>query len=1589
MKAHITQLFAVLLSKGDHQRLASVVEQSKKQLFDEGQENLWFYWKGQSLVALGEPEQALQLLAKMAPDHARDLEMVARRAIAQKTGDKGQFAHHLLRMYEQTHNALYLFEWGELKASEGDWAPVAERAQLIFDEIGTAQALRLAAYAFFQAGQPSRGLEMLSSKVGLFPNSQLPADLRRLRIACEQRMGLIGQAVKDAEVLADETGHFQDKINLINLKLTTGDSKGAHLIAREFLSRPDAKPEHLLQLADLTRGEDVSLAQDFLAAAVTKGEMSPDLFPAAVHLAFHLNREDLLPKLYPGFLAAAKDPSGPVKGFSLAEVVQMLDSSRKRQMEISQLYRQGRVPLHFIIEEFGAAASVSSIVHRCFRPDPNLHPSRLTVFIRHGGRAGRPVLEAPSRLYMDITALLLAAELNILDELENAFPPIILSPNINQILSNDIQKCGHHQPSRLENGRFILSLVEAGNLAPVQSNEASPQKDDGLDEIIGTAEASLLRQARELAGYLVEFLPLKRGIEERAIEIPVAYRSNIIGCSSILNALSSGGRLTQHEEALARENLKQICAQEVPSAIELNVPIILTAGVVDALASAKLLSSVTSCFKVFIHADTIRSIRAEMAQEEWDSKLRSFLQGLRERIRKGLESGCYQLMPVTQPLEREMQEMQLPPVALSAVYLLKAEPTPRALVWVDERMLNSARAYGQILATDAFEILSLLHSTGRLDQPSYYAKLQALRDANFRYIPINKDEILYHLQRANLRDGRLIETPELRSVRRAAAAYLLDKDSLQKPGTEGLLNPLGEIEVVMELYKSAREAIVESIAGSIGDDKKAFAWADWILSSLWFDISWLPSLLGTSPENQEEHDLLGNSLSHLYSHAIALPGKRRWADRAGKPPRDVYFAWLLARFNGSRETQRLVARHLRKTFEDQRWIHAEDDTDLKLRRHLLGDYYDDLPTGIKRALHVRLSSMRKMGFREYYAVETPEAKFAAKTFWHAAARAFQNGKTKICSRESSKAFELRGETVRDQKILRFAGESADQSFALADPAFSALSKDLLDREGALLNHRSWFDRSEQEIRPLAKTIAAIRDSAERMRQIHFLRAASPSARFEKLAAMFAANEKVDIADLKPAPLDRILMHLRLPAQLGPNEAKAIIAAAGTRLLAEEGFKQAFARLSALPVVMPDVLWHAFSGLPPNEQKDWVESATQEVASPISKLHLFWLVFQSDADWTAAEANRLVDWFFSEEAALAFEAFSKLLLWSVYEIQSQDGVEGAPPPVILAAAWYHASRLQNTAHRYVSDKHTAEFFQRFCNPKPHEIFGSKPELVGDISYPRLLSWSSMLMNGIACAVGTKPMSPQLPTLRDKIVKLCFLEQDNLRVPRLEIMDDPTLHHNSLSSFLGADRAQLLAPLLGQEDAAHLGSSQIQRETEASLNALLADPKQEAQWVVLHALSGSRFAEPLRDRIKTLITTTNFDDLLTLEPKVLQLAVFWLATQAALSADPELKQKAKTGITKLAARCAADKSSGTADRDHARIDALMGMAHCLTRFTATPRAGVREFAEIMIAVQKSWPAAGEQCWSLLSQFAFQLPQDLVREMSPLILHLRCHE
>src|SRR5690606_23341855 len=108
------------------------------------------------------------------------------------------------------------------------------------------------------------------------------------------------------------------------------------------------------------------------------------------------------------------------------EFAQTFDNLRQKNAEYENAYRSGVLPIHFYAE--GLNLTFSDLFHDELKEkEGNERGWSRPLYIRYGGRPlmdGFPQPIDNLRLFVDVSALLLAAHLGVLDTVEQAFAPL-------------------------------------------------------------------------------------------------------------------------------------------------------------------------------------------------------------------------------------------------------------------------------------------------------------------------------------------------------------------------------------------------------------------------------------------------------------------------------------------------------------------------------------------------------------------------------------------------------------------------------------------------------------------------------------------------------------------------------------------------------------------------------------------------------------------------------------------------------------------------------------------------------------------------------------------------------------------------------------------------------------------------------------------------------------------------------------------------------------------------------------------------------------------------------------------------------------
>ncbi len=1568
-----------------------------KPIFQEARADvLWSFWHTQALTLAGDPEAAVRTLDEADQQTAllRESRTVALRALAEETDEWGRLVQHLEDSYEETGDPAFLAKCCEVMAQQQEWSYVADRAEELVEKIGTDEALRLAAIAANYSDRPRLCLRLLDQHRDLFVQRKLPDELRRIRALSLSAIGVLPIAVVEAEALVEESPTLPNLIALAQLYFAKGDLKSLAIISRRLNRMSDLPPGHCLELSRLVHLEDQRLAAILWRRAVSQS-LPDSLVSTAVVLGFQLNLEEEIGALQTRMMELASKGESNVQLFEAADIFSFFEKRQKQIAELDDLYRGGRAPIHLIAEHTNRP--LSDLYHGVLSgnegmPAPAAQPY---LFIRHGGRGpavGFSDTLVERRLNMDVTAILLAAHLGILSTVEEAFGPLRIPADLIPALVLMAEKTGHHQPSKIEECREVVELADRGSLQVV-----SPILRSGYDaqivEELGESWVALFEEAREEDGYLLDFLPLtKLDLSGPPSRLPEDAEERLVNCRTVLEVLHHQGQLSDVEYSRALSRLGEEARKE-PRSVTLKEGSVLYCygSIAELLSGARMLQAACRHFHVCIEQRELDNARACLRYQEHADARIDWLNGLIDRLRSGVEDGIYEILPVESREDEDPEVVhpaQLDLRCLETLLLFEAEEGD--VVWADDRMTTSYPARGSVPIVGITEVLRTLVDAGSMELSEYYDKLERLRAANVRFVPAQQDEILYHLRRAQVGETGVVESRPLRTLRRYFAACLVRSDDLQRPPMpEGAPNQFGEIEFVTNLNRVASGALLE--VWKADEEERNRRWrSEWLLANLYLDLPALARITWSQTTEQDDRYRLAVELAGLVIQAMQLD--RRGSE--GEPSRrQEYLEWLYERvlhkrFGTDPNLVSGVADSLKEYFIYMR-ENVTGQEQAPLADLLLPLFFSDLPEPLREELGLDADLMENIGVRYSKVATIGDLSFDPDQFWRAAYEAVNGREAKIVpiDRDVVATFApLEGE--HGAVGMRLVSPDGEEK-AVRDEILAMLSDSAVEREAILLRNRLWFDCPEGEFERAVAEIASSEDPQRRLDETEAWRSSSAAAFYTNLHNRLAQYPVFKLSDLRPPDAEALVRHWRLRSDAGSGEAfQTALDAAADALIREEGLFATIERLAGLPVPLPTPLIEAVASLSTLERCSLFRRLLRVPGSPPSKMHVIRLLnrFGEDKRSYFRLARRIGTRLFTAREAEEFEAFTSVLKWVNDEFDRWPEARSWAPKVRSTMVWAHAHRLFviliSTGATVIWIKDT--FIRPGGQQMTSEVFEREPDYWFDVTHPRRIDRGSFLFAGLSYGFGDEAQR--------------FSNEASLEnaagLSAFPLLRDPTLARNWLGSFLGGDRGEKLAALIGPEQASMYSRQGLKSLVEDKLNNLGELEQEHLIWASIHAVIGDLPPyEALADRLEEAIQQTDF---IELAKENLQTGTFALhtASQLALNiGDADLRARLKEQLVGVAGLLAEmDSSAGngrTSVEDlmgHTELGPLVDGALALAVAGSSPENVHPEFTALMNQIVSVWSSTAPLFKLLVLRLCEELPVGQSKHYWPTLIQLR---
>lgn len=1576
----ITALAAAYLANGRIGEAGALLAQTRARYIAEDKEESWLAWQSR-VEAEESPPASLERTEE--PVETRELSSVSSAA---DVGDVNEPQSLLERSDAAEHDPLLLFHACAAAARAERWSWVAERAEELVAGLDTAEAVRLAAIAAENAGRYTLALSLLDGHLGKFPARRLPPEMRRQRVRVQRALGVLPAAVAEAEELVGEDPSAENLVALASIYESTADLKGLALLARRFLKCKDFPQGNLLWAAKLVRTEDLSLARELWRRA-TKKNLRPEFLNNAVFLGFELGLDKeaspLLTRL--ARRGGQGEQSQALRKFVDAQKAEEQTGSYRAGLEAA--YVEGMIPVHLASEDLKLA--LVELYHQRLElnariPDPLHQPPLLA---RHGARAqlasGVPGIEKWS-LHVDITGLLLAHHLKLLDLIEEVCHPLRIAPELSPALLRILAGMAHHQPRQVEVARALVDALaqeRAAVLDRIQNAPGGVQDEAAVDEGFGS---DLWRRAADVNGYVLHVEPiLSEGRGGETDHVSHDFQDRIVTPAALARALREADAISEAElEAVVGSQAASDAATAV--SLRAGASIFCPNGTATVLGMLGLLLPACSQFRVYIDPAEVRASRLHVERDELRTASEVWLTELVGRIRNGLATGRYIVVPMVEnPPEADEDD----PGEMFGLRTLLEQPIDQETVfWVEDRYLGGVQQSLGVRIVGIVDILAALRQSGRLPQLIVYDVLDRLRRANVRFMAPEGSEILYHLRRARVEGGRLVETPELGYLRRYVAATLVQGKVLRRDfAADGNPAETNEIPYLISISRAIDEAL-----GGIWSDPTASiaerrARADWVIANLFLDTSSARTVVALRREWENDRHLLATTLAGLIVKGVT----------SDEDPGDEFWTWLTERvlaprFGADALLPVAVAHVIKFHFAD---LGNDLGEEFEPLRHFARQrVHDRLPKEVREEIERDHEYMANMGVLIQPVVQVGEEMMFQREPFIAAVADAMNGLTA--------RIPLAGEEEPTVEVSPAEGNPARSAVILArpdgrtivaqDPIFGVLRNAVDERREVLLQHRDWYVGPAEEFRVEVARVVSMVDPLQRYSEVEAWRDTSPAEHYRELVRKVPTGAPLSFRELMPPDLNRFAdYHGLTPVvenQVSIADALELFSAA---MIASEGLFAAVHRLIDLPCELPQTVQKGFRDASDEVRRELLKALIPISRTPVSCIQLLRLLSLDAHTRSSSQrlARRIALRLLSSANELDIEAFLALLHWTEQRIREDRTARAWNPAGQLAATWLHAGALFRS---FTAAGMKAEWLRQVFDQREsrlnRSLFERDEEYSLDIAHPSRAQRLSLLMTGLDYAFeGT--LVAQDTKLHDAASESAFYPDVPERRPRLEFLQDAALAKNALCSFLGRDRGAAISALTGSDLSNLVSAGALRRFAEETVEGLQTG--KDEGWAQLYVVSRDLpIHQDLQDKVRAAVLATDFAAYIRHDRDHGRMALVVAANQSAGWGSAEVGEHLEKALLGIAAYFAGGGGEGGGTDAEVEVisDLLLDVALRVAWQQGEVVRVAEKFAQLASRIVNTWPyLAGEWAFAAERLWA-ELPIDCARPLARLAVHIR---
>ena len=778
----------------------------------------------------------------------------------------------LKELFKKTNLHADLVALVEKLEAKEDWNGLCKYGEILFRRtcsVGDAERL---ANALTNAQKSERLVTFLKS------NHTLLAQSNRLRMFYAWSLyyeGSLLEARNELAKLSDDREDPNYRALQVHLGIALGDWNSlSEFVANEYKERDQRSAQDLMGSAQLALHLGSLHAKELLFTAAGRGNDDADILSTAYFLATSAGWDDD-PEVFQWIqrAEALSGDNGPIRRMTLKDLFDRKPEWDRRESEIWQLLSRGEIPM------FLAAQSLNkSLVNLMLFPAlANLSesdPRRTVPISAYSGKRQSTLWDTRRSIGMDLTALFTLSFLNLLDKALDAFEVVYVPHSTLGWMFEEKQKTAFHQPSRIRDANRLRDLLARELLekfvpSTVGDSHLSAQVGDELAMLI--AEAEMNGADDHIQRIVVRPSPVHRLSSLMQEEADLTAHATVLSsCQSVVDKLREKGQLTIEEEKRSRTFLQ---VQEKPwlnqpaitdGAIlfldDLAITYFLRIGILEKLKAAG--------FRPIASPRRVSEADQLISYESFSDRVGDALECIRSALSSRIESGKIKVgrrRNVGDSSEKSISEH--PSVGVVAL------ASDCDAIISDDRFINQHANIGddclQVPVFSTLDLLEALTSAGTITFDNQLEYRTQLRRAGYFFIPVRENELTAHLSASRIRDGKVIETAELKAIRENILGVRIS-DWLQVPKEAPWLS------TTLEVFIRSLKTLWVADADLTG----VTARSNWLVDQL--DIrGWVHSL---GPENGDNLVKEGRG-THILMLLI-LPFD------APQKVRDTYWDWV-------------------------------------------------------------------------------------------------------------------------------------------------------------------------------------------------------------------------------------------------------------------------------------------------------------------------------------------------------------------------------------------------------------------------------------------------------------------------------------------------------------------------------------------------------------------------------------------------------------------------------------------------------------------------------------------------------------------------